>query len=286
MKFKYFKPTSIEEALTLKSVYSESKFVAGGTDVFVLIKKKVINPPILISLRNIPSLNGIEESNDKIIIKSGTTLREIEKSELIQKNFPALYDALINMASVQIRNVGTIGGNICNASPAADTASPMLIYDAKVKVIDFKLNEKIYDLKDFFTGVKKTVLGENELLLEFILHRNSKNCGSAYYKFMKRKAMDLANVGVAIKLEMDKKKIKDVRVGLSTVAPTPIRAFKTEEFLKGKEFSEKILEQAGEIAKNECSPIDDIRGLAWHKREIVKVYVKRVSLIAYKRIKQ
>jgi carbon-monoxide dehydrogenase medium subunit len=283
VKFRYLKPKTIEEALTLKKSYENSKFIAGGTDIFVLIKKKVISPDVLISLRNITELSGIKEENDNVIIKSSTTLRDIETSEIIKKYFPALYDALINMASIQIRNVGTIGGNICNASPAADTASPLLIYDAKVKVIDFKLSEKIYNLKDFFTGVKSTKLDKDELLTEFIL-KKPETRASAYYKFMKRRAMDLANVGVAVKLDIENNKIMDTRVALSTVAPKPIRAYKTEEFLKNKEFSEELLNEAGEIAKNECSPIDDIRGLAWHKREIVKAYLKRVALTAYKRI--
>ena len=285
MKFKYFKPTTLEEAVTLKKTYEDAIFVAGGTDIFVLIKKKVINPPILISLKNIKQLSGIEEKEDNIIIKSCTTLREIEKSPIIQKFFPALYDALINMASVQIRNVGTIGGNICNASPAADTASPLLIYNSQVKTVNSFLKENQYNLKEFFTGVKKTKLANDEILTEFILEKTTEKDGSAYYKFMKRKAMDLANVGVAVKLTLNNKKvIIDAKVALSTVAPTPIRAFKSEEFLIGKEFSESILEKAGEIAKNECSPIDDIRGLAWHKKEIVKVYVKRVGIKAYERI--
>ncbi len=285
-KFKYVKPTSIEEALTLKKVKGEKAvFVAGGTDIFLLIKKGVLKPETVISLRNIKELSGIVEHKTTVVIKSATTLREIEKSIVIRKNFPALYDALINMASVQIRNVGTIGGNICNASPAADTASPLLIYDTKVKTVDSYLNERSYKLKDFFTGVKKTRLKDDEIVSDIIIEKPHKNSGSAYYKFMKRKAMDLANVGVAVRLDLSENNIiTDSRIALTTVAPTPIRAIKTEKFLKNKKFSEDILLEAGDIAKNECSPIDDIRGLAWHKKEIVRVYIKRVGLMCYKRL--
>jgi len=284
VKFKYLKPSSIGEALTLKKVYSKGIFVSGGTDVFVLIKKGVIEPDTIISLKNIPELAGISEDKEKVIIKSGTTLRNIECSPIIRKNFPALYDALINMASVQIRNMGTIGGNICNASPAADTASPLLVYDAKIKVVNSILQEKVYDLKDFFLGVKKTKLEKDEILTEFILQKPGKKSGSAYYKFMKRKAMDIANVGVAVNLTIDNDIIENVKIALTTVAPTPIRAYKTEEFLKNKKFSDELLFEAGKIAKEECSPIDDIRGLAWHKKEIVGVYIKRVGLSAYNRV--
>ena len=284
MNYRYFKPTTIEEALTLKKAYENSRFVAGGTDIFLLIKKKAINPDVLISLKNISELSGIVENKEEVIIKSGTTLRKLESSEIIKKYFPALYDALINMASVQIRNVGTIGGNICNASPAADTASPLLIYDAKVKLIDFKFSEKIYDLKDFFLGVKKTKLESDEIVTEFILKKPDKNSGSAYYKFMKRKAMDLANVGVAVNLTINDNIIENVKIALTTVAPTPMRAFKTEEFLMNKKFSDELLIEAGKIAREECSPIDDIRGLAWHKKKIVEVYIKRVGISAYNRV--
>ncbi len=286
MKFRYLKPKTLSEALTLKKTYNnQAKFVAGGTDIFVLIKKKVIKPEILISLKNIEEVKGIEEYVDKVIIKSGTTLREIEQSNVVKKFFPALFDALINMASVQIRNMGTIGGNICNASPAADTASPLLVYDAKIKVVNSILQEKVYDLKDFFLGVKRTKLEKDEILTEFILKKPEKNSGSAYYKFMKRKAMDLANVGVAVNLTINKDIIENVKIALTTVAPTPIRAYKTEEFLKNKKFSDELLSEAGKIAKEECSPIDDIRGLAWHKKEIVSVYIKRVGISAYNRVK-
>ncbi len=286
MKFRYIKPRTLSEALTLKKTYNDqAKFVAGGTDIFVLIKKKVIKPEILISLKNIEEVKGIEEYVDKVIIKSGTTLREIEQSNVVKKFFPALFDALINMASVQIRNMGTIGGNICNASPAADTASPLLVYDAKIKVVNSILQEKVYDLKDFFLGVKRTKLEKDEILTEFILKKPEKNSGSAYYKFMKRKAMDLANVGVAVNLTINKDIIENVKIALTTVAPTPIRAYKTEEFLKNKKFSDELLSEAGKIAKEECSPIDDIRGLAWHKKEIVSVYIKRVGISAYNRVK-
>ena len=284
MKFKYFKPSTIGEALTLKKVYSKGIFVSGGTDVFVLIKKGVIKPDTLISLKNIPELSDISEDKRKVIIKSGTTLRNIECSPIIRKYFPALYDALINMASVQIRNMGTIGGNICNASPAADTASPLLVYDTKIKVVNSILQEKVYDLKDFFLGVKKTKLESDEIVTEFILEKPDKNSGSAYYKFMKRKAMDIANVGVAVNLTINNDVIEKVKIALTTVAPTPIRAYKTEEFLKNKKFSDELLAEAGKIAQKECSPIDDIRGLAWHKKEIVKVYVKRVGMSAYNRV--
>ncbi len=287
MKFRYFKPLTIEEALTLKKVDTEnSLFIAGGTDIFLLMKKGIIAPKTLISLRNIKDLYGIYDVGNNIVIKSSTPLRDIELSPIVRCNFPALYDALIRMASIQIRNVGTLGGNICNASPAADTLSPLLVYEAKIKIIDNTLKESILDLKDFFIGPKKTLLNQEQLLTEIIIKKPSPTTSSAYYKFMKRGAMDLANVGVAVNLNLNGEIITDAKIGLTTVAPTPIRAFKTENFLKDKIFSEEILYQAGEIAKDECSPITDIRGIDWHKRKVVAVYVRRASLEAFRRLRK
>ncbi len=286
MKFKYFKPGSVGEAIYLKKEYKNSKYVAGGTDIFVLIKKKAISPSVLISLRNLDEIKGIEENENSVFIGAGTTLREIEKSEIIRNYFPALYDALIDMASVQIRNVGTIGGNIVNASPGADTASPLLVYNAKVVIITDDFKERTLPLEEFFKGPKQVFLAEEEIVKGFELVKPIKNSGSAYKKFMKRNAMDLANAGVAMNIFFDEDdKIKDVRIGLTTVAPTPIRAEETEKFLINKKISEDILIKAGEIAKDECSPIDDIRGKAWHKKEIVKAYIKRVGMVCYRRYK-
>ena len=286
MIFQYFKPGSIGEAIYLKREHSDSKYIAGGTDLLVSIKKKLINPRILISLRNIEELKGIDIEDGYAFIGAGTTLREIEKSEIVKRHFPALYDAVINMASVQIRNVATIGGNIVNSSPGADTASPLLVYNARVIIITQDLKERELPLEEFFKGPKQVYLDDVEIVKGFKLPIPPENSGSAYYKFMKRNAMDLANAGVAMNLTIDKNDIiVNVKIGLTTVAPTPIRAEDTEKFLINKKFSEEILIKAGEIAKDECSPIDDIRGKAWHKREIVKAYIKRVGIKCYHRYK-
>lgn len=286
MSYRYFKPESIGEAIFLKKEYKNSKYVAGGTDIFVYIKKRLISPDVLISLRNIEELKGIDDNENQTFIGAGVTLRELEKNNIIKRYYPALYDALIDMASVQIRNVATIGGNIVNASPGADTASPLLIYNTKVVIITEEQKERILPLEEFFKGPKLVFLGDEEIVKGFILTKPEKFSGSAYKKFMKRNAMDLANAGVAMNITFGENEIiEDIKIGLTTVAPTPIRAEDTEKFLIGKKFSEEILAQAGEIAKEECSPIDDIRGKAWHKREIVKAYIKRVGIICYRRFK-
>ncbi len=282
--FTYQRPTTLAEAFNTRESEINSQFVAGGSDVFLLLKKNIITPDHLISLRAIDELKGIKQINNQVFIGSGTTIRELEKSEIIGDNFPALKDAAINLASPQIRNVATLGGNIVNASPGADTAAPLLIYNATVTIINTELSERVVPLPDFFMGPKQVHLETDEIVKGFTLEIPPPGSGSIYLKFMKRKAMDLANVGVGVMLTFaESGSCTDIRIGLATVAPTPIRALKTEAFLKGKVLDEATLTQAGEIAAGEISPIDDLRGKAWHKIEVVKTFIKRACQKAKER---
>jgi CO/xanthine dehydrogenase FAD-binding subunit len=282
--FEYRRPTTLAEAFRARELEPDSRFVAGGSDVFLLLKKEIIAPDRLISLRAIDELKGIKQADNRVFIGSGTTIRELEKSELVGEKFPALQDAAINLASPQIRNVATLGGNIVNASPGADTAAPLLVYNAAVNIVNANLSERVVPLTDFFRGPKSVHLETDEIVKGFTLEIPPVNSGSIYLKFMKRKAMDLANVGVGVMLTFaDDGSCADIRIGLATVAPTPIRALKTETFLKGKVLDETTLTQAGEIAASEISPIDDLRGQAWHKIEVVKTYIKRACQKAKER---
>lgn len=284
LNFDYLKPASLAEALALRQAGARALFVAGGTDVIPLIKKKVISPDVLISLRGISELKGLYEASEQVVVGSGVTLRELEKSPLVGRFFPALRDAVIDMASVQIRNVATLGGNIVNASPGADSAAPLLIYAAEVAIVRADGRERRLPLDDFFLGPKRVALEEDELVRALVLPKPRPGCGSAYAKFMKRKAMDLANVGVGVSLCLDDGGVcRGARIGLATVAPTPLRARRVEEFLRGRVPDDDVLREAGLLAAGEISPIDDLRGRAWHKTEVVKSYLPRVAKIARQR---
>ncbi|RLA91253.1 MAG: xanthine dehydrogenase family protein subunit M [Deltaproteobacteria bacterium] len=249
----------------------------------VLLKRKRIFPDVLISLRSVPNMAYIKDEKDKIRIGSMTTHRELETSTVIKEKLTALYDAVINLGSVQIRNVATIGGNIANAAPSADTACPLLVLDASCLLISSK-GEREVELKDFFIAPGETVMKQDEILKEFIIPKPSKLSGSAYWKLSRRKAMDLPILGVAISLAMNEdKSIKKARIGLGVAAPTPIRAFKAEEFLTGKFLTDEVLAEAGNIASKEASPRDSIRGEAWYRREMIRVLTKRVATISFKR---
>jgi len=266
-EFEYLAPRTIEEAIELLSRYGEdAKVLAGGTDLLVRMKQGVLRPKYLISINKIKELNYIEDRGDHVAIGAATKLRTIEKSSLIKELFPALYEAVRSMAGVQIRNMGTIGGNLCNASPAADTAPPLLVFEAEV-VIAGPNGRRVVPITQFFTGPGKTVMARNELLVEVRIPKPVKPTGSAFIKIA-RVAMDLAKVNIAVALRMNGNVVEDVKVALGSVAPTPMRAYKTEEFLKGKELTEDVMWEAAKIVRTEVKPITDIRSTAEYRREV------------------
>jgi len=310
-KFDYFKPKSLEEALTLFAKYGEkAKWIAGGTDVIVMIKQKTTAPDALISLQGIPGLGEIK-FNGSLSIGPMVTHRMIEKSELIKKDFSALADAVGWLGSIQIRNVATIGGNICTAAPSADTATPLLVLGTQVKMKSLK-EERTVPIEEFFKGPGETVLKSGEMIKELIIPKPLPNTGSAYHKLQRRLALDLPILGVSVLLSLDKNKVtcsdilcttspissilhkmeedqivcKEVRIALGVAAPTPIRTVKAEAILRGKNLSDELLEEAAETAAKEAQPRDSIRGEAWYRRDMIKVLVKRMAMKSIERVIQ
>jgi len=310
-KFDYFKPKTLKEALTLFAKYGEkAKWIAGGTDVIVMIKQETMGPDVLISLRGIPGLDEIK-FNGSLSLGPMVTHRAIEKSEIIRKNFTALTDAVDYLGSVQIRNVATIGGNICTAAPSADTATPLLVLGAQVKIKNVK-EEKTLPVEEFFRGPGETVLKPGELVQELSIPKLLPNTGSAYYKLQRRLALDLPILGVSVLLSLDKNKVtcsdmlctaspissilhkmeedeivcKEVRIALGVVAPIPLRAVKAEALLRGKKLSDELLEEAAETAAQEAQPRDTVRGEAWYRRDMIKVLVKRMAMKSIERVVQ
>jgi len=283
--YEYYKPQTVEEAIVLMGKLEDARFIAGGTDVLVLLRQKKIAPKNLISLRNIKDLAGINVK-DGLWIGGGTTHSDIVKNTFIRQRYSALHDAVSHLGSRQIRNVATIGGNICNAAPSADTACPLLVLDAKVIIASSV--EREVDIDAFFLGPNKTALEKNELVKGFQMPSFGDNTGSAYIKHTRRQAMDLPILGIAarvtIKKEDDNLRCKDVRIAMGVVAPRPIRARKAEETLKNRIISEALLTEVGEIAASEATPRDSFRGEAWYRKEMVKVLTKRAILKAIERI--
>jgi carbon-monoxide dehydrogenase medium subunit len=284
-KFDYLTPTSISEAISLHESYGDqAKYIAGGTDVMVKIKEGKISPQYVISLRHLQGLDHIIYEKGELTIGAMVTHRMLELSPTIRKEFPILIDAVENIGSVQIRNVATIGGNIVNAVPSADSAIPLITLGAEVRVIGPK-GKRAMALEDFFIGPGKTLLKDGEILLEFVIPKLPPHTGAAYWKHTRRAAMELPILGVAVLISLgdDMQTCTEARICLGVVAPTPMRAKNAEAILKGKKVDDEILKTAGKAAAQECKARDSIRGKAWYRRDMVELFVQRMAIVAMKR---
>jgi carbon-monoxide dehydrogenase medium subunit len=275
-----------------------------------MIKQKAIAPEVLISLQGIPGLDQMID-NGSLSIGPMVTHRAIEKSEVIRKNFSALADAVDYLGSVQIRNVATIGGNICTAAPSADTATPLLVLGTQVRIKSVK-EERTLPIEQFFKGPGESALKTGEMVKELSIPKPLPNTGSAYYKLQRRLALDLPILGVSVLLSLDKNKVtcsdllctaspisailhkmeedeiicKDVRIALGVAAPTPMRALKAEALLRGKKLSDELLEEAASTASQEAQPRDSLRGEAWYRKDMVRILVKRMAMKSIERVVQ
>jgi len=289
-KFNYLVPKTLDEAVSLNLSYGDrAKYVAGGTDVLVKIKEGKMKPDYLISLKHIiaqdrPFLN---HETGELFIGAFLTHRSIETSSMIRKNYPILHDAVSNIGSVQIRNVATIGGNLVNAVPSADGAIPLITLDAKAQIYGTK-GKRTVELRRFFLGPGQCDLDSGEILTELVVPPLAPRTGGAYVKHGRRSAMELPmlGTGVLLGLEEDMLTCAKARICLGVAAPTPLRCLAAEKYLVGKAVDENSLVEAGKIAAQESKVRDSIRGVAWYRREMVGVLVKRMGLKALQRIQQ
>ena len=285
-KFEYHTPTSLSKALDLLDKYDgKARVFAGGTDLLVSMKKREILPEHLISLKGIAELKGIHDEKEGMKIGALVTLGEIEHSKMIQDKFRVLWDAAQVMASPQIRNLGTIGGNLCSAAPSADTAPPLIVLDASVEIISSKGKRKVL-VENFFKGPGESVLKSGEILTQILIPRPLEKSSGAYLKLMRRAAMDLAQVGIAACLSFDSEKriCRGARIALGAVGLTPIRALKAEQILLDKEVNERVGKEAGKIAAQEANPRSSLRASKEYRREMIEVLTKRAVMAAYNRI--
>ncbi len=288
-KFSYLVPKTLDEAISLHESYGDrARYIAGGTDVIVKVKEGKLAPDYLISLRHLldqeaPFLN---HETGELVIGAFVTHRQIEKSPIVKLNYAILHDAIKNIGSVQIRNVATIGGNLVNAVPSADGAIPLIALDARVHTHGTKGRRSI-ELRRFFLGPGQCDLEKGEILTEIVVPPLAPHSGGAYIKYGRREAMELPmlGVGVMLTLEEDLATCAGARICLGVAAPTPLRCLQAEKYLTGKSIDENSLAQAGKIAGEESKVRDSIRGVAWYRREMVSVLVKRMGLKAIERTK-
>jgi CO/xanthine dehydrogenase FAD-binding subunit len=275
-RFEYLGPKTIQEACSMLSEHGDkARVIAGGTDLLVIMKTKEVTPEYVIGLRGIPNMDYIKADAKGLRIGALATLESIAESSVIRERFPFLADAAGKMATAQVRNMGTIGGNLCNAAPSADTAPSLICLEAMVKLAGPR-GERVVAVEKFFTGPGKTVLKDGEILTEIQLPNQPAHTGGTYLK-LSRLAVDLAVVGVAALVTLEGKggTCSEARITLGAVAPTPVRAKKAERVLQGKKINNGLIEEAGRIAAEEARPITDVRGSVFYRSEIVKVLTKR-----------
>jgi carbon-monoxide dehydrogenase medium subunit len=279
-EFEYFEPRTVEEALSLLvSHRNKTKVMAGGTDLLVQMKMGKVDPDCVINLGKIPALRFL--ITDKgLRIGTLTPFREVEKHWLIQKKYTAFYEAAKAVTSVQIKNMGTIGGNLCNASPAADSAPPLLAFGGKVRLVEDQ-KERVLSLEEFFVGNGVTCLSPKELLVEVLLPELLGATGSAFIK-VARVAADLAKISIAARVVRDGKSCQDCGIAMGGVAKVPMRLNKTEEVLRGRKFDPALVEKAGQVAADEIQPRSR-RSTSFYKKEVTKVLIRDALNLAWER---
>jgi carbon-monoxide dehydrogenase medium subunit len=256
--------------------------LAGGTDVLVNMKKRVIKPENLIDLTRIAELKEIQKEKKQFRIGSGLTAARIAASIEIKKNFRALAAGAENLGSPLVRNLATIGGNIVNGRPAADFPPALMAYGAKLVLVR-QGGTRVVALEDFIKGPGQTVLAADELLAEILLDEPPAFTGSAYLKLGIRKALEISIVNLAAVLTLEKPDgvIRAARIVMGAVGPVPLRAPAAEKLLIGAKPGEALFAKAGLAAAGDSKPIDDFRGSAAYRREIVKVFTRRALAAAW-----
>jgi CO/xanthine dehydrogenase FAD-binding subunit len=281
--FEFYQPGSLQEASRLEKENGPGgRFLAGGTHLVIAMKEKGLVPKYIVDLKRVPGLNQIRENGDgSITLGALTTMYAIETAPLIMKKYPFLAQSAAEVGSIQIRNRATIGGNMANATPSADTAPALIALDATAKIAGAD-GERAIPLEEFFKGPGQTVMSSFEILTEITIPKTDPRLVGEYIKFSPREMMDLAYVGVAVVYNLGKKdkKCDGVRIVLGAVAPTPIRAKRAEAALEGQVLTEALAEKAGQIAAEEAKPISDVRSSADYRRAMVRAMTKRALLNA------
>ncbi|TKJ42384.1 hypothetical protein CEE37_01505 [candidate division LCP-89 bacterium B3_LCP] len=274
IQFEYGCPGSLMETTSILRNNPEAVLLAGGTDILVRIKQGMIQPAMLVDIKSITELHGISSiEQNGLRIGALTTLTELVENDLIRNRCPVLSAAALSMACVQVRNRATIGGNVANASPAADTVPPLMAFDAELEIFADEDIKRV-PIGEFFTAPGETVLQENEILTAILIPDTARK--AHYIKHTLREAMDIAGVGVCVSRKTQG--APDPRVVLGAVAPTPIRVPAAEQFL-----SEGKIEEACAAAVDAARPIDDVRASASYRKDVIYPLVKRASYAVFAR---
>ena len=273
-RFEYFAPTSLDEVVTLlKEYHDEARLLAGGTDLLLNMKKRIVWPSVVVDLNRVSKLSSVEMNGKDLRIGAMTRLNDIARSPAVREKAPLLAEAIGFLAAGPIRNRATLGGNLCNASPAADTAPPLLALEASLKLCGPE-GKRDVAISEFFLGPGQTERRADEVLTEVIIPVQKGR--SAFMKLGRRKGFTLSIVSVAAIGVIEDERFSDVRLALGAVAPTPMRSREAEEILRGARIDEEGISKAAELIKGTVSPITDVRASAQYRREMASVLTKRV----------
>jgi carbon-monoxide dehydrogenase medium subunit len=286
--FEYFSPKTLKEALTLLDKYQdECKIIAGGQSLLIFMRQRLVMPEYLIDIKGLSELDYIKsDAKEGLRIGALTTHRAIEKSPAMKNGFSILAEMEHGLASIQTRNWGTIGGNICHADPTGDPAPVLIALKAALSTASLK-GERKMAVEDFCLDYFETALEPDELLAEIQVPAVPPHTGTAYAKFnIIENDMTTVGVAVSITLGSGEDMCQDIRIVLGACAPIPMRAKQAEEVLRGKKVTDSLLREAGQIASQEADPISDIAASEEYRRELVKVLVARVGKEALTRAKQ
>ena len=277
-RFEYLEARTVRQAISMLQRYGENaRIVAGSTDFLVRWRQGVWNPEHVINIQRVAGLSRITySSRNGLRIGALVTVRTLEQHPMVRRRYPALAAAAASFAGVQVRNLATVGGNICNASPSGDTIPALLVFDAQCRIAGPD-GDRGVALDQFFTGPGRTVLRSDELLAEIRVPPPAANTGSHFIKHSPRGAMDIATVGVASLVSLDGRRgpCSQARIALGAVGPTPVRAYSAEDILRGQDINQELIRSAADSTRDGVKPIDDIRGSAAHRKEIVGVLTRR-----------
>jgi len=283
----YIKPKNLNDLLNnKKETEGRGEVIAGGTNLIPQIKEKIKSPDFLIDVCDLQELSQINEENGMISIGAGTTIADIASSEIIKSKSPILASAARQLGNPLVRNRATIGGNLADASPAADTAPPLLALEAFLYLESEGGGKREVPLDEFFTGPNQTVMKENEVITRICFKEPEDPINGAYIKLGLRNAMAISVVSVALMLDVEEGICRKARIALGSVAPRPVRAYGVEKSLEGKELNRDVIEASANEVSKDISPISDIRASAEYRQHTSSVLLKRAILEARDRGKK
>jgi carbon-monoxide dehydrogenase medium subunit len=278
---RYIRAASVTEITdNLKKYGDKAKILAGGQSLVTLLKQRLVSPNVLIDISRVADLNFIRKTKKTLKIGALTTHRQIETDPFIREHLPILADMEKQLASVQIRNLGTLGGNLCHADPAGDLAPPLIALGAKLKLIS-ATGARTVLAENFFKDFFETAIRPDEVLAEIHVPLLPYFGNAVYIKHSTR-GVDTTIIGVAAFISKDIDTCREVRLCVGGVGSVPIRAKNAEAAIRGKAVSKKIMAEAGKKAREEISPVSDLQGSAEYKKELIEVFIQRALKAASK----